>query len=832
MEQLDISRLNPLTYSMLLNKDKKNKETVLNLEKLVTVFSLDISDRGGGVYEPTKLPGFVSKSFYQTQNLDKPDKHHFSYNFPPKGPIPPDFMCLFCQYSGPKYHKETCRRPFDSSLVLEKTTTRFPGAERGTQYNLIVKKSGQKKIISKRPRSETFTDNVEIIYQYPEGQRATIRISRNGTINIISAQHGDSSLPEKIVQSINKNASGVIVAPPFAIKSGYVYLMSAQFNIIKEPLQKTSFIDLNEFHNVLWTLPIFKKRINGEIVFMVGEVSNYYFVEKYNYNSGEQYSKNLKMTNPYIQFNLISPANKSAKIHVMIYRKGAVQLRLSNTQDTGTLHYSSLEQCYEFLRALITEILVQAHTAEGGILQNETITAKKSKIPNMVDGRQPQVCQNRKSGGGEMRPVPYSFYGMCPMKGYYVRGVKRPDGKYEPCCYKLKETKGTQHYVGRARKALLHGYPDNEMEIHGETISPDDSAVFVPGTKRVESRGFPGLINMSKEEIINCLENSGYIITNPNVFQETKKRHAVVAFKKYTPLITLDHFTKSLFMVTPVFQDTLRVKLMFDAAGRSYFINELGDISESGINVVVDLAETTIDGWVYPFRDPEFKFYPNDITSFKGTDVSRLDYYDNPGDTRWKFLQDSLSLIEPNLAGLSIRSHNFDLNIVEGSEYFTNNPEVSGLIFISRSGDKTFMWSDNLHGDILISVDVNRLKNNIWVVSHSGKVIEPELLPQGKSYDVNLGSKFSNGKPDAMILLCKLNLLQTTFKINTIHPLIPLEQLSAHINSYAELMNILESTNKPIMRSVFDTINKDPLGFSFNGKNYRFSSINEPLVLA
>ena len=82
-----------------------------------------------------------------------------------------------------------------------------------------------------------------------------------------------------------------------------------------------------------------------------------------------------------------------------------------------------------------------------------------------------------------------------------------------------------------------------------------------------------------------------------------------------------------------------------------------------------------------------------------------------------------------------------------------------------------------------------------------------------------------------MIILCKLNLLQTTFKINTIHPVIPMEQLDAHINSYPELINILESINKPIVRSVFDTINKDPLGFSFNGKNYQFTTINEPLIL-
>jgi hypothetical protein len=116
---------------MLLNRDKKNKTSVLNLERLVVDFKLDIKQNGDN-YELTDAPAFVSKSYYEIQNLDKPNKSGFTYNYPPKGPIPLDFICLFCKNKGPSYHKETCKRPFNSSLVLESEGTRFPGAEEGT----------------------------------------------------------------------------------------------------------------------------------------------------------------------------------------------------------------------------------------------------------------------------------------------------------------------------------------------------------------------------------------------------------------------------------------------------------------------------------------------------------------------------------------------------------------------------------------------------------------------------------------------------------------------------------------------------------------------------
>jgi hypothetical protein len=157
---------------------------------------------------------------------------------------------------------------------------------------------------------------------------------------------------------------------------------------------------------------------------MVGTVKNRYNLSDYVYNSGDITSKTNKTTNPYIKFYLIDPTNDSFKINVMIYKRGAVQLRGSHntkTKDTP-LEMDILKKVYLFLKQLFQNI------TEEFITDDPNIPIPK-KINNMIDGTQPEMCHDRK--GREVRPVPYSFYGKCPMPGYIVKpyGVKNSKGK-------------------------------------------------------------------------------------------------------------------------------------------------------------------------------------------------------------------------------------------------------------------------------------------------------------------------------------------------------------------------------------------------------------------
>ena len=829
-----ISDLIPLTYSMLINQDKKNKTTVLHLEKLVTNFKLDITLKNN-VSEIKSIPAFISKSYYQIQNLDKPDKSDFSYNYPPKGPIESNFMCQYCEKEGPSYHTESCRRPFNTSLILINETSKYPGAEVGTSYDLLVKKSGQKKIVSKRARSQMFTDNVEIFYQNENEQQTVIRISRNGTINIISASMNDTELPDLVVYRINQ-INGAVVSPPFTIKEKYKYLISAQCNIFPEKFNKELLINLNTLNSNLWNIPLFKKKVQNKDVFMLTR-SEYFFVSKYNYNSGEQFSKSNKITNPFIQFTLISPTHPDIKTSVMIYIRGAVQLRSSyvNTENRSKpLEYSILQNVYTFLKELLTQIIIYSHEANFDIITTEIKPTKKSKIPNMVDGGQPKTCHNRAgsvAGSGDFRPVPYSFYGVCPMEGYYVppRGNKRPDGKFEPCCKKLKDS--GQDSKTRYNNMILNGYPDG---LYDETVTPDDSAVFVPGTKIIEPRSFPGLRNMPDDQLMSCMENSGYI-RKSNVFDKEYNNFKVSAnvpkltFKKYKSLLQLDTFTKNAYMVTPIHNDTLRVKLYFNSLGNSYFVNTFNDISESGIPTMRELAETEIEGYLHPFPD-NFIFYPVDISKIHGTDVSQFDFYSGTK-KRWEYLKSAVSKIETKQISIKIEI-NFDLNIVQGSNYFlTNFSEISGLLFIPHTGNEIRVWSDSLHdSNKFIGLSVKKIKGNRWKITVENKTIPQELVQQGSENDIEIPISFTKDKPDEMFVLFKINLKRTDFKIENRKPFIPIEQLEHQINNYSEVINILESIKNPISREVFTTLHENPLGFMFNNKLYYLTTMNAPLT--
>jgi len=831
-EKPEISPLKPLVYSMLVNSDKENKSTVIDLQKLVENFKVDVSEDG----TLTQLPAFIKKSYYQIQNLEKPDKLDFSYNFPPKS-IEPDFYCLACKQKGPNNHTINCKRPFSSSLILNNETPRFPGVKEGAYYDLIVKKSGQKKIISQRIRSNKFTDNVEIIYENENNQQCVIRISRNGTILIISASLKDTDLINLIVYRINQTDA----VKNYKIETTRVYLMSAQFNLFPD---KSNFImNLNALNQNLWKIPLYKQEIDNDTVFIISP-DDYYIVNGYNYNSGEQYSKNNKLTNPFIQFNLIT---ETEKINVQIYIRGAVQIRASSLDKTSEIDYASLEEIYRFLKELLKGVITYSHEASFDIIEYENKPEKKSKINNTVDKRQPQICQNRGNvkGGHDLRPVPYSFYGICPEHGYYVppRGVRRPDGKVEPCCRKLVEQKDSPDYIGRYHDIIMNGYPDSKAVIFGETVNENDSAVYIPGTKIVESRSFKGLAQLSKKELTACISDN--YIRKSDIFDKQKEisydqftanldKFNVIPFKKIKTLLNLLPFTKESYMVSPIFNGTIRVHL-YILKGKSYFTNKFNDISESGISEAPELSETVIEGYLSPFPE-QFIFYPNDIIKFKGKDISELPFYKG-NKNRINYLHETVNILQTKQSSLQIIME-FNIDIVGGSRnYLTNYQEVSGLLFTPYEGNDIRIWSDTEHeNNIFIDLKVKKTEGNLWKLFSDNKHLDffktnikkENAVPTSL---ISLPVQFTKGKPDEMFVLFKVNLNQTDFKIIGSKPLLPIEQIDQSIMNYDEVINILESITFPILRSTFINISEDPLGFIYHEHIYKCIDFSKPLIV-
>jgi len=782
-ENPEISSLHPLTYSRLLNNIDQSKEkniksqyTFLNLKKLVQNFKLDINEKLNYIKKPPR-PAFVSKSYYQ-------NNPEFSYNYPPKGPIPLYFECIYCEQEGPQFHLEDCKKPFESSLYLTEAGEKKYSKPVGTSYKLIVKKRGQKKIISTSVKNQRFSDNVELVYENENETHTIVKIGKNGVINIISANFENKSIISDILKKINETGAineSEYHSDVFKIDKDttYTYIILAQFNLY--PKEHTLFyINLNAINLNLWDTPLFKQKINGKTYFKIG--SKKYQIENYRYNSGNIISKSNKQTNPFIQFDIIL---QHFKVGVLIYKKGAVQMRLSyldkkfEQKIDHPLTLDTLSEVYLFLKQLFKILIQNSSETEYPIIVNEIVPEKKG-IRNMVDGKQPLVCQNHK--GYELRPVPYSFYGKCPMDNYYVRpeGKKRPDGKFEPCCYKIKKT--GQDSIETINNNFINGYKSIE--------DPDThSAVFTPGTKIVESRRFKGLNDLTQTQLLDSMEQLNYI-GKQSKFKKNKEIELIFEHLSY---INKKDNLKNVLM-TPIPIDTIRVILSFNENGISTFINTLQQTSESGLSKIKELSGTIMDGYL---DTEEEVFYPFDIPFFKGEDICKKIFK-----YRFDTLMYCLEIIN-NAPGTLTLSTNFDdsiENILDEENTFILFIPLNSIYTIGKINKSVRIWTPLIDNNYTISLNVNHLKKNRWKVSINSKSINSIILPQ-KEDSIEIPVIFINKNKieDNDIILFKIN-LNTNGIINNNKPLLPIEKLSSHINDYSDIINILEYIHSNITK--------------------------------
>ena len=100
--------------------------------------------------------------------------------------------------------------------------------------------------------------------------------------------------------------------------------------------------------------------------------------------------------------------------------------------------------------------------------------------------------------------------------------------------------------------------------------------------------------------------------------------------------------------------------------------------------------------------------------------------------------------------------------------------------------------------------------------------------------NINTGeliNAFTKGNGNQLIILFKINLKRTDFKIENRKPFIPIEILDSPIHTYSDVISILESINNPISRNTFTDINENPFWFSYHGKHYVLENIEEPLIV-
>jgi len=756
-----ISSLVHLTYGRILNNILKKNTVAFDLKKLVENFTVD-----------TIVPGFISKSY--DQNVPE-----FVYNYPPIGPIPEFFECIICEEIGPHSHDINCTRPNESSLYLTEKGSLVYNKPTGTSYKLLIKKRGQKKVVSTNVKSGRFPGFVILKYENENNTFTTVKIGKNGAINISSGNFVNKRLEPDLVKKINQTDALLDKKEVYHIDPSIssTYIINSQFNLY--PKEEKVFINLDAIDLNLWKTPLFKTKINTIYYFVIKRKK--YIIENYHYNSGNDATKSNKQSNPYIQFTMI--LNEPFKINIQIYKRGAVQMRLMyTTEDFETrirnpLQLDTIEEVYVFLKELFTILIINSSETNFPIIVSE-IEKERKGILNMVDKGQPQVCHNRK--GRELRPVPYSFYGVCPMENHYVRpeGKKRPDGKFEPCCYKIK--KSGPDSISAIEQRYREGFNENIPD-------PDTlSAIFIPGTKIIESRAFKGLNMLTEKQLLDSLEHFGYIGKKP-LFKNKQTVFTSLPFEKFSFSSKGVYPKDVLFISIPI--DTLRVLLYFDENGTSYFINERGETLPSSISQILpELFETVIDGY-YDFE--ENIFYPFDIITFKGTDITKNTYK-----MRFDILIYALEIINLVKSSL-ILSTNFDDSYEEIA-----HEEKSFIIFIPLNSVYT-PGSINKHVKInvslqekVISLNVQHLHGNRWKIHFNGKTIPEVLLPQHeKSIKIPIVFTTQNNVKDDDIILFKIN-TNTNGLINYNVPLLPIEKINSHIIDYNDILNILEFLNK------------------------------------
>jgi len=779
-EHPKITPLKPLTYSRLLNnidqqkeKNEKSKYNFLNLKKLVENFKLDIEINSEGIIIKTpNLPAFISKSYYQS-------KPEYAFNDPPKGPIPLFFECIHCEQQGPHFHLKTCIKPFESSMYLSEAGEEKYKKSAGTSYKLIIKKRGQKKIISTSVKNQRFSDNVELVYENENETHTIVKIGKNGVINIISANFENKSIESDLLKKINQSGSlneSEYHDNVFKIDKSisYTYVILAQFNLY--PKDNISlFINLEALNLNLWETPLFKQKMNGHIFFVISPKR--YQVQNYRYNSGNIISKSNKQTNPFIQFDLI---NGVFKIGILIYKKGAVQIRLSYLDKNfdekvgHPLILSTLEEAYTFLKKLFEILIQDSSETNYPIIVSEVVPEKKG-ILNMVDGKQPLVCHNRK--GYELRPDPYSFYGKCPMNNYYVRpeGKKRPDGLFEPCCYKIKDS-------GKdSKKAIDERYYSGYKDIQ----NPDKlSAVFIPGTKTIESRRFDGLNDLTKKQLLDFMEEYGYIGKKNPFILKNKFKFKFERFSYYNSSFPINN---SLMVAIP--NETIRVILSFEENG-NLFINTLEQSSESGLPKIPNLEGTVMDGYL---DTDENIFYPFDVIYFKGEDISKQIYK-----KRFDILMYCIEIINASPGSLTI-STNFDdslENIINEENTFILFIPLNSIYNKQGEINKNVKIWTSINLEKTITLNVHPFKGNKWKIDFEGKGIPEILLPQKESsIEIPVIFTNKNNVTSGDIILFKIN-MNANGLINNNKPLIPIEKVSHHINDYIDIINILEFKKK------------------------------------
>jgi len=467
-----------------------------------------------------------------------------NYNRPGIGPIQSGLYCNKCSQLGPESHTEGCPNPtetslyltfsgfhelvmkapnppmeflelktsiinkkltqeiFDSKIILNKGiqvqngTIDFskiaPGRPSRIPFYKFIVKRGRTKLARKTITTE-FLNSV-MIYYSSGGVNTSIRVTKNGTINLINIPQDPIRLSELIKKLIERifNTKSVDLQKFIELTSldsyqmihdvsvSYVHSINAQFELIDVKKLEIDFENLNSLIAPVGPDGITATRFTqietlrtGTKIIKLGELK----IIEWSYVIGK-ISRSDTPTKEYIKFVVI-PA-PGVKMTGIINRFGSVVLSLSICKD-------DIEICGDGTTPLSLDLIIPTQNTFVTLFrENRQLFFKKSlkniglkEIPT-IDGYVGEGRQNRArymQDGTKyeefMYPTPYSWKGRCSDPNYLILdpiGKKDPKtGLYYPYC-----TKATESLRKQMEMYLKLGFPKGATALDKQRFNLED----------------------------------------------------------------------------------------------------------------------------------------------------------------------------------------------------------------------------------------------------------------------------------------------------------------------------------------------------------------------
>jgi hypothetical protein len=518
---------------------------IVNIDKFKKDFPLDEDEEG-----------FYRLSLSQKKILGR-ETINDNYNRPPIGPIEKGLYCSICESIGIQDHKEDCDVPEKESLYLtvkgvkeyilipsyngdfldiknkinsgtitqeeldeilltegEISPDEFLNEENENVLTQIAfdtegvfKKRGPKKLAAKTATTQ-FLNNVILSYE-KSGSKTSIRISKNGLINLINVPEEKTDYDEMVSELIERiKDADVIDIDALEEVTGereyrlfpeysYTHSISAQFTLNNMVGKQINFENLD---NLISPYDSEGELISGRITDVETLPSgkkviifNGIRIIEWEYSIG-RLTRTGVMSKDYIKF--ISTPKPGLKMTCIINKYGIITMTISKCSDKNI----SLGLCERGNTDITVDLFNDTVTSFNNLFrdQSEILTVKSLekiskdlKVYNTVSGNAvpSSVCRNTQTRIDDdgntwkegKRPEPYSWSGTCPDPNYQYlppEGVQGPDGLWYPCC-KAKSEKSVQ----LMRDYLLKGFPRNQVEadkygiINGQDIG---SGILIP----------------------------------------------------------------------------------------------------------------------------------------------------------------------------------------------------------------------------------------------------------------------------------------------------------------------------------------------------------------